>query len=217
MRYRKQTRAQPPPTGGKSTSALGKRSCPPDGAQLAGMKAAGGLNPRANGHSGFFLCPDALNGNRIIITPPQGWLGSRGRQPLRRQRGPKPLLARPRRLRGAGPPHPPSERPRPAGRGHAWALPAGALRGGQPLKCRVPSPWLWFIFGGRCAVCSAAPRVEVRPDSQPTRLRRLLLGTPAKPSLRKREKVRAQPERDLHNCREFELLITTCKLPTVKV
>lgn len=78
--------AQPPPTGGKSTSALGKRSCPPDGAQLAGMKADDGLNLHANGHSGFFPCSDALNGNRIIITPPQGWLGSRGRQPLRRER-----------------------------------------------------------------------------------------------------------------------------------
>lgn len=76
----------PPSTGGKSTSALGKRSCPPDGAQLAGMKADDGLNLHANGHSGFFPCSDALNGNRIIITPPQGWLGSRGRQPLRRER-----------------------------------------------------------------------------------------------------------------------------------
>lgn len=125
------------------------------------------------------------------------------------------------RARGgcAEPDSPPTFGAAPArGKGYAWAPPAGALRGGQPLKCRVPSPWLWFILGGRRAVCSAAPpRVEVRPDSQPTRLRRLLLGTPAKPLPRKREKVRAQPELDLHNCREFELLITTCKLPMVKV
>lgn len=53
---------------------------------MAGMKADDGLTLRAYGHSGFFPCPDALNGNRIIITPPQGWPGSRGRQPLRRER-----------------------------------------------------------------------------------------------------------------------------------
>lgn len=152
-------RAQPPPTGGKSTSALGKRSCPPDGAQLAGMKADDGLNLRANGHSGFFPCPDALNGNRIILTPPQGWLGSRGRQPLRRERAASShSFPRPRRggeaAQSRTPPTPPapaerSGQPRPTGKGSRVDTPCSHSATRLPRKA---PPRVGFYFGGVCNV-----------------------------------------------------------------
>lgn len=117
---------------------------------MAGMKAADGLNLRASGHSGFFPCPDALNGNRIIITPPQGRPGSRGRQPLRRERAASsPSFRAALRARGglgwqrtAGPPpSAPTER---SGRGGAApARGEGVMRGHPPpphTQCNEAAP-----------------------------------------------------------------------------
>lgn len=200
------------------------------------MKADDGLNLRAYGHSGFFPCPDALNGNRIIITPPQGWLRSSGRQPFRRERAASShsfrVALRARgvvsRQRGVGIGHPSvsPERflrsPDLQRRGHSWTPSYTPLQRGCPPK--PTTCWISSIGRG-WGVLFPPPRMErlcrgrrgeaQHPSPPPTRLLLLEINSPK--VLAKAKRSERQPEPNLHNCQEFELLITTCKLPMFKV